>query len=43
MGKIQSFTMLVLVLSVSNAWGAGLLDDFNRPNGDFGERLGNSD
>ncbi|MHC4629280.1 MAG: fibronectin type III domain-containing protein, partial [Planctomycetota bacterium] len=36
MGKIQSFTMLVLVLSVANAWGAGLLDDFNRPNGDLG-------
>jgi len=36
MGKIQSFTMLVLMLSVANAWGAGFRDDFNRPNGDLG-------
>ncbi len=36
MGKIQSFTMLVLMLSVANAWGAGFKDNFNRPNGDVG-------
>ncbi len=36
MGKIQSFTMLVLMLSVANAWGAGFLDDFDRPNGELG-------
>jgi len=36
MGKIQSFTMIVLMLSVANAWGAGFRDDFNRPNGDLG-------
>ncbi len=36
MDKIQSFTMLVLMLSVANAWGAGFRDDFNRPNGDLG-------
>jgi len=36
MGKIQSFTMLVLMLSVANAWGAGFLDDFDRPDGDVG-------
>ncbi len=35
MGKIQSFIMLVLMLSVANAWGAGFLDDFNRSNGDL--------
>jgi hypothetical protein len=33
MGKIQSFIMIVLMLSVANAWGAGFLDDFNRPDG----------
>jgi len=27
--------MLVLMLSVANAWGAGFRDDFNRPNGDL--------
>jgi len=26
----------VLMLSVSNAWGVGFLDDFNRPDGDLG-------
>ena len=36
MGKIQSFTMIVLMLSVANAWGEGFLDDFDRPNGDVG-------
>ncbi|MFC1635117.1 hypothetical protein ACFL5Z_09765 [Planctomycetota bacterium] len=36
MGKIQRFTVLVLMLSVANAWGAGFLDDFDRPNGDVG-------
>jgi hypothetical protein len=36
MGKIQSFIMIVLMLSVSNAWGAGFLDDFNRPDGELG-------
>jgi len=36
MGKIQSCTMIVLVLSVANAWGAGFLDDFDRPNGELG-------
>jgi len=36
MGKIQSFAMLVLMLSVTNAWGAGFFDDFDRPNGDVG-------
>ncbi|MCP4263282.1 MAG: hypothetical protein GY774_38100 [Planctomycetes bacterium] len=35
MGKFQSFTMIVLILSVTNAWGAGFLDDFNRPDGDL--------
>jgi len=34
MSKIQSFIMIVLMLSVANAWGAGFLDDFDRPNGD---------
>ena len=34
MSKIQSFTMLVLMLSVANAWGEGFLDDFNRADGD---------
>ncbi|MFH1717126.1 MAG: hypothetical protein ABIF19_07230 [Planctomycetota bacterium] len=36
MGKIRSFTVLVLMLSVANAWGAGFLDDFDRPDGDVG-------
>ena len=36
MGKIQSFAVLVCVLSVANAWGAGFFDDFDRPNGDVG-------
>jgi hypothetical protein len=35
MGKIQSFTIIVFMLSVANAWGAGFLDDFNRSNGDL--------
>jgi hypothetical protein len=34
MGKILRFTILVLALSVANAWGAGFFDDFDRPNGD---------
>ncbi len=37
MGKIQNLTMIVLMLSVANAWGAGFLDDFDRPNGDVGD------
>jgi len=36
MGKIKSFTLLVLMFSVANAWGAGFFDDFDRPNGDVG-------
>jgi len=36
MGKIQSFTMIVLMLSVANAWGVGFMDDFNRSDGDVG-------
>jgi hypothetical protein len=36
MGKIKSFAMIVLVLSVANACQAGFLDDFDRPNGDLG-------
>jgi hypothetical protein len=36
MSKLQNFTILVLLLSVANAWGAGFLDNFNRPNGDLG-------
>jgi hypothetical protein len=36
MSKIQYFTMLVLMLSVANAWGVGFFDDFNRPNGEVG-------
>ena len=35
MGKIQSIIMIILMLSVANTWGAGFLDDFNRPNGDL--------
>jgi len=36
MGKIQNLIMIVLMLSVANAWGEGFRDDFNRPNGDLG-------
>jgi hypothetical protein len=36
MSKIQSFTILVLVLSVANAWGVGFLDDFDRADGNLG-------
>ena len=36
MSKIQSFAMLVLMLSVTNAWGVGFLDNFNRADGDVG-------
>ena len=36
MGKIQRFTMLVLMFTAANAWGAGFFDDFNRPNGEVG-------
>src|SRR4030066_1107211 len=36
MGKIKSFIMLVLMLLVTNAWGVGVWDDFNRPDGDIG-------
>jgi len=36
MNKIQRLTMIVLMLSAANAWGAGFRDDFNRPNGDLG-------
>ncbi|MCP4609504.1 MAG: hypothetical protein GY845_12390 [Planctomycetes bacterium] len=35
MGKIQTLTMIVLMFSVANAWGAGFLDDFDRPDGDL--------
>jgi len=35
MGKIQSFIMIVIMLSVTNAWGAGFLDDFDRSSGDL--------
>jgi hypothetical protein len=34
MSKIQRFTMLVLLLLVTNAWGVGFLDNFNRADGD---------
>ncbi len=36
MGKIQSLTMIVLLLFVANARGGGFLDDFNRSNGELG-------
>ena len=36
MRKILSFTTLVCMLSVANAWGAVFIDNFNRPNGDVG-------
>lgn len=36
MSKIRSITMLVLMLSVANAWGEGFLDNFNRADGDVG-------
>jgi len=36
MSKIQNFAVLVCMLSVANAWGAGFMDDFNRPDGDVG-------
>ncbi|MHC4297600.1 MAG: discoidin domain-containing protein [Planctomycetota bacterium] len=36
MSKIRNFTVLVLVLSAANAWGAGFFDDFNRLDGDVG-------
>ncbi len=36
MSKIKSFTILVLILSVANAWGEGFLDNFNRADGDVG-------
>jgi hypothetical protein len=36
MSKIQNLTMIVLLLLVGNAWGAGFLDDFNRSNGELG-------
>jgi len=36
MGKIRSFTMIIIMLSVANAWGEGFLDTFNRPDGDLG-------
>ncbi len=36
MNKIQNFTMVVLLLSVTYDWGAGFMDDFNRPDGDVG-------
>ena len=36
MSKIQSFTVLVFMFSVANAWGVGFFDDFDRPNGDVG-------
>ena len=40
MGKIQSFIMIVLVLSAANARGKGFLDDFDRPNGELGNGWG---
>ena len=36
MGKIQTFTLIVLVLSVAIPCRAGFLDDFDRPNGELG-------
>ena len=35
MSKIQRFTVLVLMLSVTNAWGSGFLDNFDRRDGDL--------
>jgi len=40
MSKIQSLTMIVLMLSVTNAWGVGFWDDFNRPDGELGNDWG---
>ncbi|OHB78192.1 MAG: hypothetical protein A2Z25_22315 [Planctomycetes bacterium RBG_16_55_9] len=36
MTKILNLVMLVLLLSVANAWGVGFFDDFDRPDGDVG-------
>ena len=36
MGKIQSLTVLVCMLSVANTWGAPFVDDFDRLDGDVG-------
>ncbi len=36
MGKTRIFAMLILMFSVTNAWGDGFLDDFNRSNGELG-------
>ena len=36
MGKIRSFAVLVCILSVASAWGAGFRDEFDRPNGAVG-------
>ena len=35
MGKIRSLAILVLMLSVTNAWGAGFLDNFDRRDGEL--------
>ena len=40
MSKIQSLTMIVFMLSVTNAWGVGFWDDFNRPDGELGNDWG---
>ncbi|UCD51382.1 MAG: discoidin domain-containing protein, partial [Phycisphaerales bacterium] len=36
MGKMRSVTVLICVLAVSNAWGIGFKDDFDRPDGEVG-------
>jgi F5/8 type C domain len=36
MGKIQRFAVLVCILLATQAWGAGFLDDFDRPDGEVG-------
>ena len=36
MGKMKCFIIIVIMLSVANTWGAGFLDDFDRPDGDVG-------
>jgi len=36
MVAIRRFAILILMCSAVNAWGAGLFDDFDRPNGEVG-------
>ncbi|MBN1804086.1 MAG: hypothetical protein JW837_02430 [Sedimentisphaerales bacterium] len=36
MRKFKSFTMLIIMLSVTNAWAEAFLDNFNRSDGDLG-------